>query len=147
MRKYLYIGIGGFLGAIFRFSVKNVQLADNIANIPLSTLFVNISGCFFLAFILTAAFSFIKLDADIRLGLSTGLLGAYTTFSTLCKETVQLLENGMYLASFAYISLTVLLGFAAAYAGFVTARVLEDFLARRHAAAFEIKDDADEEAG
>lgn len=82
MRKYLYIGIGGFLGAILRFTVRNVQLADYKGNIPLNTLFVNISGCFFLAFLLAAAFSFLELDADIRLGLSTGLLGAYTTFST-----------------------------------------------------------------
>ena len=147
MRKYLYIGIGGFLGAIFRFAVRNVQLADHKVNIPLNTLFVNISGCFFLAFLLAAAFSFLELDADIRLGLATGLFGAYTTFSTLCKETAQLLENGMYLTSFAYISLTVLLGFFAAYAGFVTARALEGFLARRHTANFETKDDADEEVG
>ncbi|NJD03098.1 MAG: hypothetical protein FIA99_11020 [Ruminiclostridium sp.] len=84
MKKYLYIGIGGSIGAILRFAVRNVKLADYKGNIPLNTLFINISGCFLLAFLLASAFSFLQLDADIRLGLSAGLFGAYTTFSSLC---------------------------------------------------------------
>ena len=122
MRKYIYIGIGGFLGAILRFLSKNMPIYNYHENVPLNTLFINVTGCFVLALVLTVAFEIWKFDADIRLGIGTGFLGAYTTFSTLCKETSELLFKGYYFSAVSYITLSVVLGLAAVYLGVVLAR-------------------------
>lgn len=146
MRKYLYIGMGGFLGAVLRFALARVQIFDYHGNIPLNTLFINISGCLLLAFLLASASSFLEMDPEIKVGVSTGLLGAYTTFSTLCKELARLMENGLYTDFLLYITLTVLLGFAAAYSGFAAARVLQAFLERLRTGSYGIENNTDREA-
>lgn len=122
MRKYIFIGTGGFLGAISRFAVKGIPFYGYKEHIPLNTLIVNITGSFILALTLTVAFELLEFDADIRLGIATGFLGAYTTFSTLCKETVGLLSNGEYFSAISYITVSTVLGLAAAYFGIVLAR-------------------------
>ena len=96
MRKYIYISIGGALGAVFRLAIENVHIWNYNESIPLNTLIINIAGSFILALFLTAAYEVMEVDADLRIGLSTGFLGAFTTFSTLCKETVSLMAGGKF---------------------------------------------------
>ena len=122
MRKYIFIAIGGMLGAILRYNIKNIQIYNYIGLIPINTLFTNVSGSFLLALILTISFEIYEFDADIRLGIATGFLGAYTTFSTLCKEATNIMEQGHYYSSIAYIGLTIILGLTATYFGVVLAR-------------------------
>jgi CrcB protein len=122
MRKYIYIGCGGFTGAILRYLIEQIRIQIYHENIPLNTLFINVSGAFLLALILTIAFEVWEMDSDIRLGITTGFLGAYTTFSTLCKETVMLLRGGEYLSAIFYITISAMLGLGAAYLGVVLAR-------------------------
>lgn len=122
MKKYTLIAIGGMLGAILRYFIKNIHISNYSEVIPISTLLINISGSFLLALILTVCFEIYELDADLRLGIATGFLGAYTTFSTLCKETVNLMVKGEYYSAIGYIGITAILGFAAVYFGVVVAR-------------------------
>lgn len=122
MRKYIFIAIGGSLGAILRYMIKNVHIYHYKEVVPINTLFINVTGSLMLALILTVAFEVWQLDADIRLGIATGFLGAYTTFSTMCKETVSLMEQGYYYSSISYICFSTMLGLATAYFGVVLAR-------------------------
>ena len=122
MRKYTFIALGGMLGAILRYLIKNIHINNYKGIIPINTLFINISGSFVLALILTIAFEVFEFDADIRLGIATGFLGAYTTFSTLCKETVNLMRQGDYYSAISYIGFSTMLGLAAAYFGVILAR-------------------------
>ncbi|MBU3180568.1 fluoride efflux transporter CrcB [Clostridium psychrophilum] len=122
MRKYIYIAIGGMLGAVLRYIIKNIHIINYKEIIPINTLFVNISGSLLLALTLTIAFEVFTFDADIRLGIATGFLGAFTTFSTLCKETVNLMRQGDYYSSISYIGFSVMLGLCASYFGVVIAR-------------------------
>ena len=122
LRKYIFVGGGGFIGAILRYSIEQIQIYNYQEKVPLNTLFINISGAFLLALILTAAFEVWEMDADIRLGITTGLLGAYTTFSTLCKETVGLMQSGDYYSAISYITVSTMLGLGAAYFGVVLSR-------------------------
>jgi CrcB protein len=122
MKKYIYIAAGGMLGAMSRFGIENIQLWDFQKNFPVNTLFVNLTGSFFLMFFLTIAFEALELDADIRLGIATGFLGAFTTFSTLCIETVSLMTTGEYFTAITYIVISAVLGLAIAYLGVISAR-------------------------
>jgi CrcB protein len=122
MRKYIYIAAGGMLGAMSRFGIRNINIWDFQNSFPIQTLLVNITGSFLLLLILTTAFEILDFDADLRLGIATGFLGAYTTFSTLCKETVSLMMTGEYLTAALYILASAVLGIAAAYLGLLSAR-------------------------
>nr|WP_243121164.1 CrcB family protein [Clostridium autoethanogenum] len=71
MKKYIYIGIGGFLGAILRFALENVKVSTYLSLIPINTLFINITGAFILAFVTTAAFFTLVVSVKIKLGIWT----------------------------------------------------------------------------
>lgn len=117
LHKYIYIGLGGFAGAILRYSIGQLHIRNVYEAFPLNTLFINISGAFLIALILTITFEIRLMDADVKLGITTGFLGAYTTFSTLCKETVALMFIGDYFSAISYIIVSVILGLGAAYLG------------------------------
>lgn len=114
--------MGGFLGTILRYSLENVHIYNYKENIPLNTLLINITGSFILALILTVAFEILEFDPDIRIGLATGFLGGYTTFSTLCKESVNLIAGGFYYSALSYLTISAVLGIASVYFGVVLAR-------------------------
>jgi fluoride exporter len=123
LKKYVFIGAGGFLGAISRYLIKNIYIF-NAGNFPINTLIINVTGSFVLAFFLTIALSYIKIGESVRLGVSTGFLGAYTTFSTLCKESTELLLSAHYYTAISYIFMSVIFGLAAAILGTILAKRL-----------------------
>lgn len=131
MRKYIFISIGGILGAISRYLIKGIQIYHYHENVPINTLLINISGSFIMALILTVAFEVSDFDTDIRLGITTGFLGAYTTFSTLSKETVELMKEGFYFSAISYIAVSTMIGIAAAYFGIVLAREVVSKLVKK----------------
>ena len=122
MRKYLFIAVGGAIGAILRVAVKGIDVHGLGFALPVNTLFINIAGSFALAFILTYSAGQTKWKMDIRLGITTGLLGSFTTFSTVCKEISLLLLNGNYTYALMYAVLSVSLGLAAAWLGIFLAQ-------------------------
>lgn len=141
VKKYICIGIGGFLGAILRVLIKNIHIYHYKQLIPLNTLIINVTGSFILALILTVAFEIWEMDECIRLGISTGFLGAYTTFSTLCKETVSLLTNGYYFSAISYITISTVLGLVGVYFGVIIAR---EFIAKIVRGKNSAKNDVDD---
>ena len=124
MRKYVFVGIGSFIGAVLRYLVKNIQIYNYHESFPLNTLIINVGGAFILALILTFALEIWEFNPDIRTGLTVGLLGAFTTFSTLCKETVGLMTSGDYFSAVLYITVSIMLGLGSAYLGIILAREL-----------------------
>lgn len=131
MRKYVFVISGGFTGAILRDIVENIGFSCGFSAFPLNTLVINSIGAFLLAMILTLSFEFRAFDADLRLGLTTGLLGGFTTFSTLCKEAVTLLGAGHYVTALVYLLISTLLGLAAVYFGIVVTRKIGNFVSNR----------------
>lgn len=131
MKKYILIGSGGILGAICRYSFEHVHIYHYHENVPVNTLIINITGSFLLALILTIAFEVWEFDAGIRLGIATGFLGAFTTFSTLCKETTGLIHQGDYFSAISYLTVSTMLGIAAAYFGIVFAREVVSKLVKK----------------
>lgn len=122
MKKYLLIGTGGALGAILRFMIKNINFYNYKEAIPLNTLIINLTGSFVLALVSTMALEGFKLDDDLKLAITTGFIGAYTTFSTMCKETVGLINHGLYFSAVSYIGFSAVFGLCFAYFGVIVAR-------------------------
>ncbi len=122
LHKYIWVGIGGFIGAMFRYLVKGMHIGQIHSMIPFSTLIANTMGCFVLGLVLAYALES-SMTSHVQLGITTGFLGAFTTFSTLCKETVQLFYQQLWSTAAAYLIVTVVLGFVAVYSGTVLMRV------------------------
>lgn len=122
MKKYVLIASGGALGAVARIAIEHAGFWSDGGTFPTNTLLVNVSGSFALALVLMLSLEILQLDPAVRMGISTGFLGAFTTFSTFCKESVTLINNGEYAAAAAYLFLSPVLGLAAAFFGIVVAR-------------------------
>ncbi len=107
----LYIGLGGFLGAISRFLIAGAVQKLTGAFFPVGTLSVNVLGSFIIGF---AALWFEQIVApEYRALFITGFLGALTTFSTFSYETTMLIEQNAWMRAFANIALNVLLSVGA----------------------------------
>ncbi len=90
----MYIGFGGFLGAISRFLLSNfVQRQFNVL-FPIGTLSVNVLGSFIIGFM--AMFFQNMIEPQYKALVMTGFLGALTTFSTFSLENVNMLQDGDY---------------------------------------------------
>ncbi len=89
----LAIGSGGFLGAILRAYLNGVISHRVPHDLPFGTLGVNLIGSFIMG-VLIAYFSYVSLPVHIKSFLTTGILGALTTYSTFAIESFLLFEGG-----------------------------------------------------
>lgn len=98
------VGIGGAFGSILRWMI-GTWLNPLWATVPLGTAFANVSGCFCIG--LSSAFfsSHAALAPEWRLGIITGILGGYTTFSTFTLEVLTMLQEGRLLAAMGTLAL------------------------------------------
>ena len=94
MNGILYVGLGGFLGAIFRFLLSNLIQGSN--EFPLGTLGINVLGSFILSLLSYSSEKSLAFPETSRLFLAVGILGAFTTMSTFSLETFILLEQKEY---------------------------------------------------
>ena len=112
----LSVGLGGFVGAILRFSISDWVNKLSSASFPFGTLSVNIIGSLLMGF-LFMYFSQINLSAHQKLIFTTGLLGALTTFSTFSMDTVTLLQQELYIKAMTNVLLNVILSVLATLIG------------------------------
>ena len=125
MLKLLAVGTGGFIGAILRFVAGSwVQRNLGQPGFPLGTLAVNMTGCLIIGLLggLTEAREIFS--PNTRILVLVGILGSFTTFSTFGYETLALLRNGEFMLSALNISIHVIVGLAAVWAGFSLAHLL-----------------------
>ena len=125
MKKNLAVGIGGAAGTILRCVIHQLPLPFDGVFRPILTVIIHVSGSFMLGFLISLFAKRSPVNAEIRLGITTGLLGGYTTFSTLCKESVLLGLSGDVFLSAINVFASILLGLAAAWLGIGTAKRIE----------------------
>ncbi len=106
----LAIAIGGAVGSVLRFLVsKFIQTKAGI-DFPVGTLLVNLSSVFLIGFFFAFFVEKLDLSPNLRALLITGLLGGYSTYSTLFYETYYMLLNGEWLKVVLYLLLSNFLG-------------------------------------
>ncbi len=118
MGNLIAIAAGGMIGAVLRYTLSaQVQTFFKTSSFPYGTLAVNIIGCFAIGVLAYLAGSR-PIEESLRLFLSVGLLGAFTTFSSFSIETLQLASAGLWLAAATNVLASNLLGLAAVWLGF-----------------------------
>ena len=117
MGNLLLIGLGGFIGAILRYSVSGfIQGWSKGNSFPIGTLAVNILGCFVIGLLSQLAESHGLFSPETRSLLFIGFLGAFTTFSAFGNDTMNLLQSTPWL-SITNVSAHIMLGLIAVWAG------------------------------
>lgn len=122
--KYLLVGVGGFIGAICRYTVGNVVGQTASAAFPLGTLLVNVSGSFLLGFLYVMGTERLAVSGEFRAFAAVGFIGAFTTFSTFSLETVRLIQAGSGVAALVNIAANVGLSLLAVAAGVILGRMV-----------------------
>lgn len=122
MKRYFYIGLGGIFGSLARFLLSSIIAQWTTMSFPINTFLINVSGCLLLGFFLTAALEFIEINPNLRLSISTGFIGSYTTFSTFTNELNMLLISQNYLIVILYFLISFLFGVFSIWLGTITAR-------------------------
>jgi len=113
----LIVFIGGCIGALARYWVT-LQLPTSSSGWPAATFIVNLLGAFLLGFLLEGL---IRLGSDegawriARLGIGTGFMGAFTTYSTFAVETDLLLRNHHSALAVPYVIVSLLGGVLLSY--------------------------------
>lgn len=118
------IAVFAVLGAWARYGQTLLVQATFGRAFPWATLTINVFGSFLMGFLFFATLERVNLSPELRTGLLTGGLGAYTTFSTFSLETMSLFENGETLRGLLYIGSSVLLSLFAAMLGAFLSRNL-----------------------
>ena len=122
--EYVWVGVGGFLGANARYALGAWTVGRWGAGFPIHTMLINVSGSFLIGVLLVLLTERLVVDPAWRLLLVVGFLGGYTTFSSYTFEALALAEAGQWLAAAWYVLGNNGLGLAAAYIGMVLTRVL-----------------------
>src|SRR5699024_12216183 len=79
IKRYLFVGFGGGLGALSRYLLTEFT-QNTTSDFPYSTLIINLIGAFLLTFMLNLAVISFKLNDDMKLAINVGLIGSFTTF-------------------------------------------------------------------
>lgn len=128
--NYFVVAAGGFLGAIARFGMAQLLVYPvYTTGFPWGTLITNLLGCFVLSLFLTVTLDLLVISPYLRLGISTGFLGAFTTFSTFSLETVRLMQSHQFWYAGLYLFASIFLCIAMSAFGFMSARGIAQYRA------------------
>jgi fluoride exporter len=114
MTRFLLVCAGGALGSGARYLMTLWMIRAAGAAFPWGTILVNVIGCFLIALIMEG---WPALNPDVRLLLTTGMLGGFTTYSAFNQETLLYAREGAWTTALANVALTVILCFAAGILG------------------------------
>ena len=120
----LYGALGGAVGTVSRYLLTLVVQARAGAGFPVATLLINITGAVLLGFLIRYGLESAAASPEVRLLLTTGFCGGYTTFSTFSYETARLIEDGEWQRGGAYVLASVAMSLIGTCIGFALARAL-----------------------
>ena len=124
LKQILLIGFGGFAGSVARYFVSRLNTSVEWFSIPVGTLMVNVLGSFLIGFLVGISEKSPILTLELRMFLMVGLCGGFTTFSSFSGENLILLKNGQVLSLLLYTGLSIFLGFAAVYLGYISTKLM-----------------------
>jgi CrcB protein len=117
LKTIVIVGFGGFIGTIARFLVAR-YFQENVTSVfPWGTFAVNIIGCFVIGLIYGVTEKGDFLTSDVRLFLTVGICGGFTTFSSLANDAFILMRQEEWFRFAVYTSFSFFLGLLAVYAG------------------------------
>ena len=130
MYTLLLVGLGGFIGAILRYTLGG-WIQNGFVDFPVGTLTVNTIGSFFLGLIMYLSEYQGFFDEETRIFLTIGIIGSFTTLSTFGYESFRLLEGSKLTLMAINVVSTVLFSMLAVYLGKIVALSIGTYLLGR----------------
>ena len=124
MNRFLWICLAGAAGTGARYLLSGWALSAFGPSFPYGTVGVNVLGSFLLGLLVQIFTASPDLSQTLRLALTTGVMGGFTTYSAFNQETVHYIQDGAWRLALGNVALTLFLCLAAGFAGVALGRSL-----------------------
>jgi fluoride exporter len=124
MARLLLVGLGGFVGTVFRYWLSGLIARRYGETFPLGTLVVNAIGCFVIGFLFYFFYDRSLTTPTARTVVLIGLIGGFTTFSSYGLQTFTLLRDGELFLALVNVLASNVLGLALVWLGYVLAKAI-----------------------
>ncbi|GGE39549.1 putative fluoride ion transporter CrcB 1 [Pullulanibacillus camelliae] len=112
----IVVGFFGMIGALLRYELSDIGLWQG-TTFPIGTLLCNLIGCLVLGWFNQSIKRSEKIHTNIKIGISTGLIGSFTTFSTFSVETIELFQKHHVSLGILYILVSLIGGWCFVFLG------------------------------
>lgn len=117
IRNILIVALGGALGSVARYLLAKITDENAGTVFPFGTMLVNILGCLIIGIIYGLYDRTVMSSPNIKLFLTVGFCGGFTTFSTFMNESLRLFSSDRIVLGALYAGGSVFLGLIAVYSG------------------------------
>lgn len=124
MQNYFIVALGAAFGGALRYWISGAVQKIFSSTFPYGTLSVNILGSFVLGFIIFFFDTRELISPELKIFLTIGFCGGFTTFSTYSFETINLLQNSEYLLAVMNIGLNLFLTLFAVTIAYYLSKIL-----------------------
>jgi len=124
VQNYLLVFAGGGIGAAGRYWLQGLVYQRFGTQFPAGTLLVNIIGCLLIGFLMSTLEDRFVLYPSLRIFLTIGILGGFTTFSSFSYETIALLRDGELLYASANVLLSIVTCLGATWLGLTLGKII-----------------------
>ena len=121
--RFVLICLGGAIGTGARYLTSLWAASAFGVAFPAGTLIVNLAGSFLIGFIMQTSASTVLISSDVRLMLTTGVMGGFTTYSTFNYETTDYFRAGAWALGIVNAGATFFGCLAAGLAGLALAQL------------------------
>ena len=122
--KFLLVFIGGGIGSTLRYWAQGLVYNRMGSGFPYGTVLVNIVGCFVIGLLMVALEERFLATPALRVFLTVGILGGFTTFSSFSFETLALFRDGESLLALANVGLSMVVCLCATWTGMKLGRLV-----------------------
>ena len=124
MTRVALVALGGAIGSVARYGVGALAAQLLGPTFPWGTLFVNLSGSFLIALVMHVALTGSAISLEMRIFLTTGIMGGFTTYSSFNYETLALIDQRAYALASLNLAATVVGCLLAGVLGLASGRAL-----------------------
>jgi len=117
LANILLVAIGGALGSVARFLLSGMLQVQSNSVMPWGTFTVNVLGCFVMGLVTSLAATHGCISPAMKLLLTTGFCGGFTTFSTFSHEALVMMQGLSTFIALLYVSMSIIVGILAAALG------------------------------
>jgi CrcB protein len=117
--RFVWVGLGGAVGSMLRYAIGLVFAASSF---PVATLLVNVTGSFVIGLVFSAFLG--RWPQQLMIGVTVGVLGGFTTFSTFAWEGLVAAQDDRFWMAATYVLASVFGGLVAVWLGYLAGRAL-----------------------
>ena len=122
--RILLVAIGGAIGSALRYATTLLAIHWFGDQFPYGTMIVNLVGAFVIGFVNQVGVEALLIPEELRIFITTGMMGGLTTYSTFSYETVRLMDTGAWTSAWLNVVVTTVAALALCVLGMAAGRMV-----------------------